>query len=116
MLDVALEHLGPEDTAARACLVAMRAQYMFHQEGDGARARASMTEALKAARAASDPSVLADVVVSAALLGMAHWDVAREASLLEELDACSDPRSGTGTPCRCGWLRDGCVWCTCSTG
>ena len=87
LLDVALEHIGPEDTAARARLVAMRAQYMFHQEGDGARARASMTEALKAARAASDPSVLADVVVSAALLGMAHWDVARQASLLEELDA-----------------------------
>ena len=48
LLDVALEHTGPDDTAALACLVAMRAHYLFHQEGDGARARASMTEALAA--------------------------------------------------------------------
>ena len=65
----------------------MRAQYLFHQEGDGARARASMAEALAAGRAARDPAVLADVVVCAALLGMAHWDVDRQALLVEELDA-----------------------------
>jgi class 3 adenylate cyclase len=87
LLEVALQHTGPDDTAARARLLAMRAQYLFHQEGDGARARASMAESLAAGRAARDPSVLADVVASAALLGMAHWDVVRQASVLEELDA-----------------------------
>ncbi len=46
-----------------------------------------MAEALAAGHAARDPAVLAEVVVCAALVGMAHWDVDHQALLVDELEA-----------------------------
>ncbi len=85
LLDAALARVPATDIGMTAQLIAMRAFYLFIDEGHGTMARAEVAKAVDMAHVADDPAVLAEVLSAASFVGLAGSDVGAQSTVIDEM-------------------------------